>query len=136
MNALKLSVARTRLVAGGLLLLFAAALEGRGNAPCACTENPAFQRAYFHHIGVVETYSVQRLTGAEEYTLGPDAFFASLEFIAAYAPVSMGEVLNYEPGYPNLKRFEQDKRKWLRWYRANKCRNIQLSSDSLAGDRK
>jgi hypothetical protein len=126
MNALKLPAARALLLTGSLLPLFAAIPEGHGLAPGACAENPAFQRAYFHHIGVVETYTMQRSTGAAEYTVGPDAFFASLEFIQVYAPVSMGKVLNYEPGYPDLKSFQQDKRKWLRWYRANKCRNIQL----------
>lgn len=79
---------------------------------------------------MVETYSRERLTGVgvdEHYALGPDDFFRSLEFIQAYTPVSMGEVLNYEVGYPNMERFQHDKRRWLEWYDAHKCLNLQLT---------
>ena len=126
MNALKLPRARALLLACCLLLLTGTAHGRGGNAPCGCIENPAFQRVYFHHLEIVETYSVERLTGTDEYTVEPEAFLASLDFIATLAHTSMGNVLNYEVGYPNLQQFQHEKRKWLRWYRVHKCRNLQL----------
>ena len=114
------SVPRLLLFGGWVLTLGACA------AARPCRENPGFQQAFFHHVDVVETYSWERLTGAPEYTLGPEDFFRSLEFIQAYTPVAMGEVLNYEAGYPNLAQFQRDKQRWLKWYAAHKCANLQL----------
>ena len=110
------------LFAGFALAITACA---HGNSGRSCRENPAFQRAFFHHVDVVETYTRERNTGAEVYTLGPDEMLDSMAFLETYTAVPMGPVLNYEVGYANMELFLKDKKRWLRWYDAHKCANLQ-----------
>jgi hypothetical protein len=86
----------------------------------ACSENLEFKAIYFGHIKNVEN----SVTKNQD-----ESFRRSLNFISNYSKVSFESMANYAKTYP-YGTFMEDRKKWLEWYEANKCNNIQLK-DSL-----
>jgi hypothetical protein len=89
-----------------------------------CNENLKFKDKFFYNISIVEKYTIERTT-VTKHIIETKAFLKSLKFISHYTNVSMEKVANYQIGYPTLEIFESDKSQWLKWYNANKCRNLK-----------
>lgn len=86
-----------------------------------CDENRAFKEVFFYHIHYID----------KNISVAQDAKFReSVTFISNYAPVSLERIMNYAMTYP-LDIYEQDRIKWIEWYQANKCKNIQIKTDSI-----
>lgn len=85
-----------------------------------CNENEKFKERFFYHIQYID----------KNISVAQDAKFReSVTFISNYAPVSLNHIMNYARTYP-IGVYEQDRSKWIEWYDANKCKNIQFK-DSL-----
>ncbi len=89
-----------------------------------CNESRAFKRNFFYNISIVERHTLERKNGLLR-TVNNKVFLKSLTFISKYVKVSMDEILNYEIGYPSIVAFEADKVIWVKWYEANKCKNLK-----------
>lgn len=84
-----------------------------------CNENEKFKERFFYHIKYID----------KNISVAQDAKFReSVIFISYYAPVSLNRIMNYARTYP-IGVYEQDRTKWLEWYDANKCKNIQFRTD-------
>ncbi|RYE53472.1 MAG: hypothetical protein EOP48_14315 [Sphingobacteriales bacterium] len=81
----------------------------------ACNENLEFKKTFFDNIQNVENL----ITKVQN-----ESFKKSLDFISKYSEVSYESMANYARTYP-YGAFENDKKKWLKWYEDNKCKNIQ-----------
>jgi len=83
-----------------------------------CDENPAFKEQFFQSIRNAEDVIYGKFHNREKYDEG-------LRFLSQYVSVDYDKALNYRNVY-TLRGFEDDKKKWLKWYEENKCQNIQF----------
>jgi hypothetical protein len=89
-----------------------------------CNENLKFKRKFFYNISVAEKYTKESNTITKQPAITVKSFFKALDFISKYSKVPIGHIYNYQVGYTSIEEFEVEKKKWLNWYDANKCRNI------------
>jgi hypothetical protein len=92
-----------------------------------CNENLKFKKNVLYNISIVERYTVERTT-VNKHIVDTKAFLKSLTFISHYTSVSWGKTANYQIGYPTLQLFKSDKDHWLKWYDANKCKNLRQTN--------
>lgn len=89
-----------------------------------CNENRVFKERFFYHIGNIE----KNITTRQDST-----FIKSVIFVSNYALVSTNDIMNYAMSYP-MGVFERDHIKWMEWYEANKCTNLQLKERYIVPD--
>ena len=89
-----------------------------------CNENLEFKQKFFANISLIEKYTKEQKTFTR-YPITTDSVMKSMKFIYMRTKILSDEIYNYNFGYKSYKLFEIDKRKWLNWYNANKCNNLQ-----------
>jgi hypothetical protein len=88
-----------------------------------CKENMKFKTRFFANIAIAEKYTEQS-TG-QTRTVTNKQFLNALKYIARYTLVSVRTDLKDQSVYYGRVPFANEKARWLKWYEANKCRNLK-----------
>jgi len=100
----------------------------------SCKENLKFKTEFFNNIKIIGDYirleSTTVFNNLDEYARimteeKREKYELSIKFISKYTHVSFETMANYNRSYPTGV-YEKDKEGWLRWYKENKCNNIQF----------
>lgn len=92
-------------------------------ATIGCQENAKFKTRFFDYIALVEKYTTEQTSGAKR-TVTDKQVSKALKFIAQHIAVAVDTNIKNGTAYADFEAFKNDKAEWLKWYEANKCKNL------------
>ncbi|HMJ47368.1 MAG TPA: hypothetical protein VK498_08560 [Ferruginibacter sp.] len=108
-----------------LLCIFSVSLYSQSNyIDTPCIENKRFKIKYFKCINDVEAYARYQ-KNADSVYVSQEVLKKSLNAIGIFVEVDWTLLGNYAYNYANISQFLEQKKKWLDWYKNNKCKNLK-----------